>query len=67
MIPIAEGAVSVNHIQGEIGKVLIGELAGRADPREVTLYKSVGIAAQDLYAAWWVFRKATKAGGVASP
>lgn len=66
MIPIAEGAVRPDHVLGEIGKVLSGELAGRTDPREITVYKSVGIAAQDLYAAWHVFRKATAAGGGAS-
>ncbi len=67
MIPVAEGAVTINHLLGEIGKVLIGELAGRTNLREVTLYKSVGIAAQDLYAACWVFRKATTAGVVSNP
>jgi ornithine cyclodeaminase len=37
--------------------VVTGELEGRTRSDEITLYKSLGIAAQDLYAAWHVYRK----------
>jgi ornithine cyclodeaminase/alanine dehydrogenase-like protein (mu-crystallin family) len=57
MIPIQEGAVRPDHVRGEIGRVVTGELAGRTGSDEITLYKSLGIAAQDLYAAWHVYRK----------
>ncbi len=57
MIPAGEGAVPADHIRGEIGQVVSRSLAGRANPAEVTLYKSLGIAAQDLYAARHVFHK----------
>jgi ornithine cyclodeaminase len=57
MIPIKEGAVPSDHIRGEIGRVVGGELAGRERSDEITLYKSLGIAAQDLYAAWHVYRQ----------
>ena len=46
-------------IAGEIGEVLSGKLAGRSDPSEITIYKSLGHAAQDLVvaeAAWRLAR-----------
>jgi alanine dehydrogenase len=58
MIPIQEGSVPGDHIRGEIGKVVTGAIAGRTSPYQVTVYKSVGIAAQDLFAARHVFSKA---------
>jgi len=57
MIPVREGAVQPDHFRGEIGRVVTGELAGRTGSEEITLYKSLGIAAQDLYAAWHVYLK----------
>lgn len=62
MIPVQEGSVPPDHILGEIGKVAAGTLAGRTSPDQVTLYKSVGIAAQDLFAARHVFNKARTIG-----
>jgi len=51
LMPIAEGLITRDHIVGEIGAVLEGDLANRRDDREITLYKSLGIVAQDLFAA----------------
>ena len=48
---IDQGRVSEGHIVGEIGEVLLGRAPGRGSPDEITLYKSLGIAAQDLAAA----------------
>ena len=54
----AAGMVGDDHIAGEIGAVLSGALAGRTGPDEITLYKSLGHAAQDLAAAAWLHRYA---------
>ena len=62
MVPVQEGSVPADHIRGEIGKVAAGTLAGRTSPDQLTLYKSVGIAAQDLFAARQVFNKARTIG-----
>jgi ornithine cyclodeaminase len=62
VIPIQEGAIGEDHILGELGQLLAGEIRGRTDAAEVTLYKSLGLAAQDLYAANHVYRRATAAG-----
>ena len=58
MIPIQERSVPADHIRGEIGQVATGGITGRTSADQVTLYKSVGIAAQDLFAARHVFNKA---------
>jgi ornithine cyclodeaminase/alanine dehydrogenase-like protein (mu-crystallin family) len=55
---IAAGIVTPEHIVGEIGEVLLGRVAGRASPDDVTVYKSLGIAAQDLAAAAWAYSAA---------
>ncbi|WP_431470566.1 ornithine cyclodeaminase family protein [Sphingosinithalassobacter sp. LHW66-3] len=46
-----EGAVTDAHIVGEIGEVLLGRIEGRRSAEEITLYKSLGHAVQDLAAA----------------
>ena len=45
------GLVTQAHIIGEIGAVHLGLCAGRTSDEEITIYKSLGIAAQDLAAA----------------
>jgi ornithine cyclodeaminase len=62
VIPMQEGAIGEDHILGEIGQLLAGNIRGRADAAEVTIFKSLGLAAQDLYAANHVYRRATAAG-----
>jgi len=58
LIPISKGLMTRQHILGEIGAVVNGTLAGRASPNEKTLFKSVGVAVQDLAAAALVYEKA---------
>jgi alanine dehydrogenase len=59
---IAAGKVSEEDLMGEIGAVLQGRLAGRTDPEQITIYRSLGIAAQDLAAAWHVLTRARNEG-----
>jgi len=56
------GRVSKDHIVGELGEVLLGRVPGRQSDSEITLYKSLGIAAQDLAAAHFVYRRALEEG-----
>ncbi len=62
IIPRAEGAFGDDHIVGELGEVLIGKVAGRRSPTERTLFKSLGIAVEDLAAAHHIWRKAEALG-----
>lgn len=57
------GAISAAHIAAEIGEVANGTNPGRTSPDEVTLYKSLGVAPQDLASAHYVLEKA-RAGGI---
>jgi len=57
---IREGVVTAAHIVAEIGEVLAGTVPGRRSDVEVTVYKSLGVAAQDLAAAMLVYRRATE-------
>ncbi len=58
LIPKLEGAIDDDHILGEIGDLLIGENPGRLTGDEITFFKSLGIGAQDLAAAHYVYEKA---------
>ena len=58
LLAIKEGAIGEEHIHAEIGEVLAGKKAGRTSPGEVTLYKAVGIAIQDVTTAKLVYQKA---------
>jgi ornithine cyclodeaminase/alanine dehydrogenase-like protein (mu-crystallin family) len=48
---IASGAMTPSHILGEIGQVYDGALTGRGTDEAITLYRSLGVAAQDLSCA----------------
>lgn len=59
---IAAGRIGREHVVAEIGEVLGGTARGRGGDGEVTLYRSLGIAAQDLACAYHCWREAEKAG-----
>ena len=68
LIPRAEGAIDNDHIAGELGEVLLGRVAGRRSSDEVTLFKSLGIAVEDLAAAHHIYTQAIATGtGVSVP
>lgn len=64
LIPLGERRISRDDVRGEIGDVVSGKLAARSDDDEVTVYVSLGMTAQDLFAAHAVYTKAlaTEAG-----
>jgi ornithine cyclodeaminase len=57
LIPRKEGAVTDDHVKAEIGEVLSGTKKGRENDEEITVFKSLGIAAEDIFAAWHVYVK----------
>jgi ornithine cyclodeaminase len=61
-IPIEQGVFGADHIHAEIGELVSGTKTGRSDPSQITLYKSVGVAAQDVAAAAMVIDAARSAG-----
>ena len=64
LVPLREGAIGTDHIVAEIGELLIegGERLRRRNDDEVTLFKSLGLAVEDLAAAHHVYRKAQASG-----
>jgi ornithine cyclodeaminase/alanine dehydrogenase-like protein (mu-crystallin family) len=50
------------HLLGEIGAVALGRIAGRRTDSEITLYKSLGVIAQDLICGWHVYERALAEG-----
>jgi len=56
------GIVTGEHLLGEIGEVLEGTLPGRERAADITIYKSLGIAAQDLAAAQLILERARSEG-----
>jgi ornithine cyclodeaminase len=62
LIPRTEGAIGDEHIKGELGDVFTGRVPGRTSPDEVTIFKSLGLAIEDLAAGDLVLRKANAAG-----
>jgi alanine dehydrogenase len=59
---LESGAIASGHIRGEIGEVLIGAAPGRESPDDVTVFRSLGLAVEDLAAAEYVVRRAREAG-----
>ncbi|MBT8078298.1 MAG: ornithine cyclodeaminase family protein, partial [Gammaproteobacteria bacterium] len=53
-----EGRITKNAIKGEIGNVIGGDVPGRSSDEQITIYKSCGNTAQDLYAAHAIYTKA---------
>ncbi len=62
-IPIEERVYSADDIHGSLGDVVNGAIAGRENDEEITLFKSVGLAIQDISCAALVYDQA-KAQGV---
>lgn len=58
LIPIAEAAIGEDHIAGQLGDVLIGKAVGRRTPDEITVFKSLGLAIEDVAAALYLYRRA---------
>jgi ornithine cyclodeaminase len=59
---IAEGHFDASHLRGEIGELVLGRVAGRTADADVTIFKSLGMAVEDVVAADLVFRRASESG-----
>lgn len=68
IFPLQQGLISKDHIWAELGEIAAGLKPGRTDPGEITLFKSVGVAVQDVAAAAAVLEAAEGMGlGVEVP
>jgi ornithine cyclodeaminase/alanine dehydrogenase-like protein (mu-crystallin family) len=51
LLAAADGAIGPDHIVAEIGDVIDGRVAGRRTSAEITVFKSLGLAIEDIAAA----------------
>lgn len=51
LMPLREGRITAEHVSTELGDLIASRVAGRQSNDEVTVFKSVGLAVQDLFAA----------------
>jgi ornithine cyclodeaminase/alanine dehydrogenase len=62
IIPISQGFITPDQIHAELGEVVTGKKAGRTNDLDITVFKSLGLAIQDISTASKVFDMATKKG-----
>ena len=60
LIPRKEGVIDDRHLLGELGEVLLGRMKGRESPQDITLFKSLGLAVEDVASAHTVWRAAVE-------
>jgi len=63
LIAAGEGAIGPESILAELGEVLIGKHPGRTSTNEITVFKSLGLAMEDLAAAEYCYQKALEQNG----
>ncbi len=59
---MADGLFDASHIRGELGEVVLGRAEGRRGDRDITIFKSLGMAVEDVVAADLVLRRAIETG-----
>jgi alanine dehydrogenase len=58
VLAISDGAIAATHIKGELGEVLSQDVPGRTGAEQVTIFKSLGMAVEDVAAAHLVYERA---------
>jgi ornithine cyclodeaminase len=62
VLAVRDGCFEESRIAGELGELAAGRVAGRTRPDEVTLFKSLGMAVEDVAAAHLAYVRATERG-----
>jgi ornithine cyclodeaminase len=62
LIPRDEGVITGDHILGELSDVLSGAVTGREDHADITVFKSLGLAIEDVAAARHIYEKSVAMG-----
>jgi ornithine cyclodeaminase len=61
-IPLSHGKIEENHFKGELSDLVCKKVAGRTSDKDITLFKSLGMAVEDLASAIFLYNKAKKMG-----
>lgn len=59
---LAEARFGLDHLRGELGEAVLGRVQGRTADDEITVFKSLGMAVEDVVAADLVYRRAVETG-----
>jgi ornithine cyclodeaminase/alanine dehydrogenase-like protein (mu-crystallin family) len=59
---LASGLFDASHVRGEVGELVLGRISGRVSDGDITIFKSLGMAVEDVVAADLVFRRASESG-----
>jgi alanine dehydrogenase len=62
LIPMRLGLFGPNHVAGELGEVVAAKVAGRQSADQITIFKSLGLAVEDVVAAGLAVSRARPAG-----
>lgn len=62
LLAIADGLISAGHIHCELGEVIAGAKSGRQSAAQITLFKSLGLAIEDVVSAGLAYRRAVASG-----
>ena len=60
MIPISDGLMKESHYYADLGEIVSGKKEARKSNKEITLFKSNGLAIQDTATAYIVYKKAVE-------
>lgn len=60
LFAVRDGAIDETHIRAELGELLTGQARGRTSTDEITLFKSLGLAVEDLASAAFLYDKARR-------
>jgi ornithine cyclodeaminase len=61
-VPIAQGVISADRILGDLAELAAGTVRGRISDADITLFKSVGMAIEDVATARELYRRAVREG-----
>ncbi len=62
IVPLNDGLIGRGHVVRELGQLADGEVTGRTSDDEITFFKSVGNAVQDMAVGRFVFEEAVRLG-----
>lgn len=62
LVPRSEGLLTDDHILGELGDLLLKRVEGRTNVNQITLFKSLGLAVEDVAALRYIYEKAKSSG-----
>lgn len=58
LIPIEKGELTEDHLLGEVGQIILGQLQGRVSDEDITIFEAQGLAVEDLASANYIYEKA---------